>query len=118
MTTTLTIPNARAASLNEIWRQGFWRKRQALALAWKSVVRSAIDPETVQMYDVPVHVTIVACYKRRPVDADNVLCKPIIDAIKGWYIRDDDGRYVSGVTLYSRKADSDYIVITLEPTDA
>lgn len=115
MTTTITIPDTRATSLNEIWRQGFWRKRQQLALSWRSIVRSAIDPETVRLYDVPVHVTITACYRSRPVDCDNLLAKPLVDAIKGWYIRDDDPRYVASVRLISRKSDSDHITITLDP---
>lgn len=53
-------------------------------------------------FTVPVTVTIVAYFDKRPLDADNITLKFYLDGMKGSVIHDDSPKYVESVTCISR----------------
>lgn len=113
---TITIPNERAPSWNKMYAGMHWSKRVELAqtIWWKVY---AAMPHNAKMFDVPVDVSIVATYKGRIVDSDNVVGKIFIDAIKGKLIRDDDPRYVRRVTTESKHGKHNSVTIQLTPVE-
>jgi hypothetical protein len=65
-------------------------------------VRAALDPD---LPGVPIPVDIVVdCYfDSRAQDSDNILAKPMIDALKGWLIPQDSPDIVHKVSVESHK---------------
>jgi Holliday junction resolvase RusA-like endonuclease len=65
------------------------------------VVRAAFPLDVVDGFGWPirerVRIEVTAYVKDKPMDADNVCTKLYVDALKGWVIPDDDGRWVETV---------------------
>lgn len=115
--TTIVILGERAQSWNDHWASGkHWSERSKRNKETKLLVRCNLDPD-VEMYGVPVDITVIATYHRNPVDPDNVAAKSYIDALKGWLIANDDLRYVNSVRTISRKGEQDSVVIELTPVE-
>ena len=107
----LVLEGEKPVSWNTIWSSPHWTERKNIADAIQVIVakaRGEIDPE-IEPPPLPVDITFVAYQKNRTkkgktmplVDCDNLLAKPYIDALKGWWIRDDDPTCVRSVRLYS-----------------
>lgn len=112
---TITILGERAMSWNAFWSQGtHWSKRARYQKETQLLVRCNL-PEECEMYTVPVDLTVIATFKKNPIDCSNLAIKPFEDALKGWLLRDDDPRYVRSVTTISRKADNDSVTLLLQP---
>lgn len=110
----ITIVNERAPSWNSSYAGQHWSKRVAMVndIWWKV---QEVLPADVEMFAVPVDVCIVATYKGRIVDSDNIVAKIFVDSLKGKLIRDDDPRYVRRVTTESRKGKANSVTIQLTP---
>ncbi len=108
----ITIANERAPSWNKTYAGIHWSKRVEMVqiIWWK--MHAALPPSA-RMFDAPVDISIVATYKGRIVDSDNIFSKGYIDALKGKLIRDDDPRYVRRVTTESRHGKANSVVIEL-----
>ena len=117
MSLTITLADERAPSWNKMYAGIHWSKRVEMiqAVWWKLY---AALPHSAQMFAVPVDVSIVATYKGRTVDSDNIFSKGYIDAMKGKLIRDDDPRYVRRVTTESRHGKANSVVIELTPVES
>lgn len=98
---TITIPHERPLSWNAFYAGGHWSKRKAEKDRVWLVTRAAFPPDVVNGVGFPlttkVVIHITAYVKDKPMDADNVCTKLYVDALKGWVIADDDGRYVETV---------------------
>ena len=112
---TLRIP-LRATSMNK-WMRMHWRTQRRHRDDVAMIVRNALPWEVIQrignQYPVQRPVRLhIAAYMRPPLlDADNIVAKDLIDALKGWVIRDDDKRFVDDVTVTVKKNPVDAIVI-------
>lgn len=113
--TTITIPETRAPSWNDHWAGRHWSKRRADAERMALLVRAAVDVDACTVYTVPVAVTVVATFKRSPVDCENICVKPATDALIGLLLVDDDPQHVRSFTAISQKGNADSITIHLEP---
>jgi Holliday junction resolvase RusA-like endonuclease len=116
---TITIPNHRCPSWNTLYSGKHWRVRSSKKNEIRERVRYAFPDEVVDnaghWFEVPVNITVTAHMKGRLIDADNVMAKYYIDALKDWVIPEDDKRYVNHVTTKCVKAKKDYVTITIEP---
>jgi len=74
-------------------------------------VRAALDPELPGV-PIPVDIEVDCYFDSRAQDSDNILAKPMIDALKGWLIPDDTHEIVHRVTVAShRDKDNPRVVI-------
>lgn len=115
--TTIHLPGLRAASWNQYWAGRHHAARSRDKRTSSALVRAALDPNACELYTVPVAITVLAEYKRNPVDCDNVCTKALIDGLRGWLIQNDDPRYVRSFTTISRRGDSDSVTIYIEPAE-
>lgn len=108
----ITLPGERPPSWNDSYAGQHWTKRQTVIDRVRMAVRAALDPEQVTPFIDPVDVTVTVYFDRQPLDADNIPAKLYIDALKGWIIADDDGRYVRSVrTVTEVDRDAPRVVI-------
>ena len=114
--TTIVLHGIKAPSWNTLYTQSHWSKRRKLADEMHTLVRAHI-PADAPLYDVPVHITVTACYKRTPVDCDNVASKLLIDSLKGIVLCDDNPACVRSVTTISKQAKRECVVIEIRPVD-
>ena len=98
---TITIPDERPISWNAFYAGGHWSKRKAEKDRVWLVTRAAFPPDVVNANGWPVQqrvtIEVTAYVKSSPMDADNVCTKLYVDALKGWIIPDDDGKWVETV---------------------
>ena len=92
-------------SLNKFYsnKNPFWRNKIVKQI--HNDVRWILFSKGIKQDSYPfgknsVDITAVCCFTdNRRRDADNYFPKPIIDALKGFVIVDDDSRYVSSCTV-------------------
>ena len=117
---TLHVP-MRAVSLNKYQRM-FWAERQRHRHDTLMLVRSAMPMAVIQSEGwpvaEPVHIKVIAMMKPPILDADNVVVKDVLDALKGWVVADDDARYVEAVTPRVRKATEDRLIVEVWPASS
>jgi len=65
-------------------------------------VRAALDPELPGV-PIPVDIEVDCYFDSRAQDSDNILAKPMIDALKGWLIPQDSPDIVHKVSVESHK---------------
>jgi len=107
----IVLPGFRPASWNDFWSCPHWSERQREANRVKSIVRAALDPELPGV-PIPVDIEVDCYFDSRAQDSDNILAKPMIDALKGWLIPDDTHEIVHRVTVAShRDKDNPRVVI-------
>lgn len=101
----LYLEDERPKSWNTYWAGTHWRKRKAERDRVHMVVREAIDPDNVQMFTVPIDITVIVYFdttgNKKQMDSSNIASKPYIDALIGWYIEDDSPDYVRRVSTES-----------------
>lgn len=99
---TLTLPEHRPHSLNEIWSSPHWTKRKAIKDECALILRAAVDPEEAFLFSCKVRLEFRAYLKGRMLDWSNVLIKPYEDALIGLYLKDDNPKHVVGgsITVY------------------
>jgi hypothetical protein len=115
----VVIPNInpRLPSWNTFYGGVNYHLRTKIKKTWAEIVRAALFENGYEMFDESVDVTIVAYYKGRVPDSDNLCAKVIIDPLIGLVIKDDDRRYVRRVTLESRHdKENPRIVLRISPT--
>jgi len=106
----------RPPSWNDSYAGQHWTKRQTVIERLRMAVRAAIDPDECQPFTEPVYITVTVFFASKPQDADNIPAKLYIDALKGWVIADDDGRYVRSVTTVTEfDASLPRVVIDVRP---
>lgn len=109
----IILPNEVPMSWNKLYAGQHWRVRYDEANRVHQVVRAAIDPDEAVPFDVPVDITVTACFASSPLDADNIIAKLYIDALKGWYLRGDSLPHVRSVTTVSVVGPSPYVEIKI-----
>jgi len=116
-TREIVLQGFRPASWNNFWSCPHWKDRQLEANRVKQIVRASLDPEQPGVA-VPCDIEVLCYFDSRPQDSDNILAKPMIDALKGWLIPDDTPAVVRRVSVESHK-DKDYprVVIRLTSLD-
>jgi hypothetical protein len=87
-------------------------KRVAAKNLWRALVHEAL-PLVYEMYTVPVDIYVQAEYKKQPCDSDNLCDKILIDALKGYIIKDDDPNYVAWTSTRSFKSNRDHVTIMI-----
>jgi hypothetical protein len=112
---TLHVP-MRAVSLNKYQRM-FWGERARHRRDTMLLVRAAMPMPVINAQGwpatQPVRITVTATMKPPVLDADNVVVKDIIDALKEWVIEDDDAAYVTTVQPVVRKGANDLVTVTV-----
>lgn len=88
-------------SWNKLYSGVHWSKRREVAQAAHRVVRAVLDPE-LPPFDKPVDIIFTAYFADHPLDASNICTKIYEDALKGWYIADDNPAFVHSVVAQSR----------------
>ena len=110
---TLHVP-MRAVSLNRYQRM-FWgeraRHRQDTTLLVRSAMPMAVINAIGWPTSAPVRIDVIATMKPPILDADNMVVKDIIDALKEWVIVDDSAAYVTAVTPTVRRGDCDSVTV-------
>jgi hypothetical protein len=103
--TTIVLPGERPESWNKHWQSKHWTQRKKERDRVHLVVRSAIDVDTAALYEGQVDIVITAFYettgRSQQIDSPNVVNKPYIDALIGWYLVDDDPIHLRYVTTGS-----------------
>lgn len=110
---TLVLENERPKSWNKYWSGMHWADRNEERNRVHQRMRELIDPDTVEIFEVPITITITAYFKNKPQDASNVSIKPYEDSLIGWFIEDDGPDYVKAVTTKSR-VDRDHPRVEIE----
>ncbi len=102
-TVRIILKGEKPKSWNTYWAGVHWSARKRERDRVHMLVRAEIDPETAAIFDVPVHIWINAYFKdkRSQLDSPNVVNKPYIDALEGWYIKNDKPENVAYVTTGS-----------------
>ena len=110
---TLHVP-MRAVSLNRYQRM-FWGERARHRRDTMLLVRAAMPMAVINANgwpaSRPVRIDVVATMKPPLLDADNVVVKDIIDALREWVIVDDSAAYVTGVTPIVRRGAADAVTV-------
>ena len=110
---TLHVP-MRAVSLNRYQRM-FWGERARHRRDTMLLVRAAMPMAVINANGwpaaQPVRIDVVATMKPPLLDADNVVVKDIIDALREWVIVDDSAAYVTGVTPIVRRGAADAVTV-------
>ena len=102
----IVLEGERPVSWNRYYAGTHWRKRASLATNVHLIMRAALDPEMTP-FEKPVHIAVRAYMKGQMIDADNICAKMYIDGLKGLVIKDDDARYVTGVTVIALRDKDD-----------
>lgn len=114
----LVLRDAVPVSWNALYAGRHWTQRAELVDTVRIEVMAALHELVVypDTFLTPVHITIISYKRSRPVDADNIMAKVYIDALKlcGLLV-DDNPTWLAGVTTVSR-VDREYprIEITIE----
>jgi len=90
----LILAGERPQSWNKHWAGTHWTKRKKERDRVHMLVRSEIDPDNAVIFNSPVEITINVWFKSRPLDVFNIVTKPYVDALIGWYIVDDSPDHV------------------------
>ena len=110
---TIRIP-MRATSINK-WSRMHWNERRQHRNNVFMLVRSSFPFEVINCDNWPATEPVslrVTAYMKPPVlDADNVTLKDVVDSLKGWIVRDDDARFVTGVTPVVKRNSEDIVVV-------
>lgn len=101
----IILENERPMSWNTLYAGNHWIIRKTEAdrvhkLIHYSLLQKGFRPQK-NLYDKKVSITVIAYFKNRPLDADNICSKFYIDGLKEMLIRDDDPKYVTTVTCKS-----------------
>jgi hypothetical protein len=94
---TLTLRGERPPSWNKAYAGQHWAARKAEADRIHQAIRACVDPGDCAPFTVPVDVTIYVYFANHPQDADNIPAKLYVDGLKGWWLTDDDRRFVRSV---------------------
>lgn len=92
-------------SLNKFYsnRDPFWRSRIVKKIhndARWILISKGIKQESYPFGDNKVDITAICCFAdNKHRDVDNYFPKPIIDALKGFVIINDDDRYISSCSV-------------------
>lgn len=113
---TIVIEGERPKSLNELLRMNRYKRNEETQRIYL-LVRRHIDPNR-DPFECRVDIFCKVFFNKNPYDSTNLALKTYEDGLKGWYIKDDDIRYVRRVTLESaidRKRPR--VEITLTPVE-
>lgn len=99
----IVLEGERPISTNDYYTGKHWSNRHTETKRVKLLMREQIDPNTAQMFEGRVDITMTAYFKGNTQDSGNVSAKPYIDALIGWYIKDDGIKYVRWVSTQSCK---------------
>jgi hypothetical protein len=114
---TVILPGERPTySWNEYYTGSHWSKRKAEADRVHQLIRAHIDPD-LPLFTERVDICTVVYFDKNPMDACNIPDKIYNDGFIGWYIIDDDRRYVRCTTTQSEiDKDNPRVEIYLIPT--
>lgn len=117
----IVLENERAQSWNNYYAGAHWTKRRKEAERVHWLVRSAIVDYVTQYapppqikFTEPVEIAVIARYKTKPVDVDNVMVKLYIDGLRAaGVIADDDPAHVWALHVFSEKYTRNEVVIKI-----
>lgn len=110
----LTIPNERAPGWNNTLRSHWAKRAELIEAIWYKVIAGMVSGSVqYAMFDCPVDVHVIATFKGRALDSDNICAKLYVDALKGRLLHDDDAKWVRRVTTESRRGKVNQVEIVL-----
>jgi hypothetical protein len=118
-TVVVELIGHRPMSLNRFYGRSHWRDRQNYMRDTKLLMLAALREQhgtDLQLYDVPVRISVTAYFAHHPQDASNIAVKPYEDALIGELVVDDDWQHVRSVCTSSRiDADTPRVEVRVEP---
>lgn len=93
----LVMPNKRPKSWNTFYTGTNHHKRTSIKNKEKLSLRAIIDPEEAFIFKGRIDIKTTVYFPYSPQDPDNICDKVYIDALKGWYIAEDDRKNVREV---------------------
>ena len=100
------ILQKKALSWNKLYAGMHWSQRSKLADEWHELVFYECKIQKIPKF-LDIYVRIISTLKK-PLDADNICAKIIIDGlVLAGIIKDDTPRYVKAVTLISKKGNEE-----------
>ena len=99
----IVLENERPWSWNKLYAGVHWTKRAEEADRVHDLVGWTLrEMHTYSMFiNTRVDIQVVAYFKNRPLDSDNIVSKMYIDGLKGFVIKDDTREFVRKVTTQS-----------------
>lgn len=94
----ITLEGERPQSWN-VLKRAHWTRWQREVGRCALLVRAQAG--AAEMFTGPVHITVLAHFDSRPLDASNVPAKLYEDGLKGTYLRDDNPNFVTSMTTIS-----------------
>jgi len=111
----VVIPDERPMSWNRIYSCPHWTVRRDEASRVHQIVRAVLDPD-LPKFSCRVDIETVVYFKSSPLDPCNIADKIYIDGFIGWYLEDDDRRYVRTTSTRSEIDQlNPRVVITFTP---
>lgn len=93
----IILPNERPPSWNIFYASSHWMIRKQKALEVHMLVFAALRSQGItkdHMFKQKVDIDLVAYFKNRPLDSDNIPVKFYIDGLKGILIEEDSPKFV------------------------
>jgi len=105
-------------SMNKFWEAPHWSFRKKVQDGWASILIPIFKSYNVDIKKIafPIRVAIYSC-SPRPLDSDNILAKPIIDALKHAWKIDDNYKYIRKTSTETAKAKEEYTLIIIKDED-
>jgi uncharacterized protein YjbK len=98
----LVVPG-RSPSWNKIYTVNSYWTRKAIVDGIHALVVQALLTQKIpkQIYEKRVTIRVIAYFKHRPIDSDNIPAKIYLDPLKSWLLKNDDITCVGAVTTES-----------------
>lgn len=114
---TVVLEGERPTSWNAYYSGSHWSQRHAEAKRVHMLIRAYIDPDD-PMFTCRVDIQTIVYFDKQPLDPCNITDKLFIDGFIGWWIKDDDRRYVRTVSTRSElDKENPRVEITFTPVD-
>lgn len=97
---TIVLHGESPMSNNKLLSRIHWSKRDKEVQRCALLVREQIDPNLKPMQE-RVDILVRVYFKSHPLDSCNIPAKVYTDGLRGWYIVDDDRRYVASTQTFS-----------------
>ena len=115
----IVLDGVRPDSREKFYERAHWSVRHERHQYFRGLTDAAwrdLTGAEVRIFEGPVEIRFTAYLKNKPIDADNLDCKPFIDALIGWCLVDDSPEHVPTVVSTSRiDAANPRVVIELIP---
>jgi len=105
----ITLNDLPKISLNEWYAGNHWTKRKAIKDKYYWLIKQQF--KDVLSKDNAYHVSYTFYFKSKPLDASN--CIAMVKMIEDIIFEDDNYKIIESITIESKKADKDCVIIEI-----